>query len=315
MHPRCLVLPQGIACFSASVNSALAAGSQCSVEAVLGGKAMPIRALPGAMLPETDANFSPTASLSFPPTSHFTSSAGTASASPELQIVEFDVDIGKALPGLMRLNVWSSGSPSSLLLASESVLLLGAGLDDVADDLADEAGGEDLLADLAYIIDDSPHHSDASSLRMLLDTAAGLKDWSEAAGCAALGALVLDRIRIIEEKLVYCNGQAAAHGSFPEPIKQKQQQQLPKQMGPADRLSVHLLCYSVLQVTGIAREIFIERKGESQSHLAAAIADSAVYNTFTHLLICCGRFLCGRDFGFAGHAIPRHTDACLLLAG
>ena len=281
VQPYCLSLPLGITRFSVTVPASPQRGIDASsvelkLEATLNGIAKPIRAASHPHVPQLSqtTRFHDSARLSV-------NSAGNN----DLIILEVDVDLNQASPGLLVFNIWSTSAPSGSLLTSGCALLLAQEEGYVLGDLTDEAcGGEDLLSDLADILDassaSSQHTSAVPPLSILLDAAEDILKWSRDEGRASLERLILDKAQVLRQRL---NANKAASGgeSQAASIGTNSDQPAPWGSGPGsgpgsgsvehppkldvcnvtcgsavkpqdpwDRKQFHLICWSVMQVTG-----------------------------------------------------------------
>ena len=167
------------------------------LEVTLGTIAQPIRAVPSTrfQLGQMTNYFDISAPFSFSPLG--------VQGVDDLKL-EVDVDLHQATPGLLVFNIWSSSPHASCLLRTGSTLLLSQALDNVLDDLADGACGDDLLADLADILDASSASSmdtDVVYLSSLLDAARDILEWSRETGCASLEHLILERTLILQQRI------------------------------------------------------------------------------------------------------------------
>ena len=223
LSPRVLVLPQGVTRFTATLKGRpprCDADRGLKLEAVLGGAALPIRVLPSTyFLTAPSPNFELASSMTFRASEESTPPSGGGGEGPEaVWTLQLEVDLDGARPGLMQLNLWSSTPPAGALLASEKVLLLRSGLEQLAVDLVDEGCGEDLLADLADVLE-VPVRACLGTARLMVltDTAEGLLEWSEEAGLTSLERLVLEQLYLIAERLSAVQAAAAAveHSAAP----------------------------------------------------------------------------------------------------
>ena len=219
LRPRVLVLPQGVTRFTATLQGCpprrdAVADRSLKLEAVLGGAALPIRMMPAArFLATPSTNFDLASIITFR-ASEEEPASGSGGEGPEaVWTLDLEVDLDGAIPGLMQLNLWSSAPPPAVgvLLASEKVLLLRSGLDQLSVDLVDEGCGEDLLSDLADVLEVPVKASlGAAHLMVLTDTAEGLLEWSTEAGLVFLEQLVQEQLLLIAERLSAVQAAAAA---------------------------------------------------------------------------------------------------------
>ena len=175
------------------------------VEATLGTIAQPIRAVPSACVELGQmTNFDISATFVLNPLDD--------SLSVDDLKLEVDVDLNQAAPGLLVFNLWSSSPHASCLLITASTLLLSQDLDHILGDLTDGACGEDLLVDLADILDASSalsmltdvfylRHTDIVYLSSLLDAARDILEWAREAGCVSLEQLLLERTLFLQQRI------------------------------------------------------------------------------------------------------------------
>ena len=225
LEPRCLVLPhatsrcvpcpQIIVDFSMSLEMQSASNplspKQLNLEATQSGVAVPIRANPlSANLqpgPSPPQEFDISAGFSFSPLTE----CGDVDPGKVLRL-KFEVDLSRALPGLLVFNLWSSTDKPLVprLLATGCALLLPKGMEHVSEDL-NRAGGEDLLADLADILAVNAPTTKSSQLsrtmspsdsvlhrRQLLVAAKDILEWSREAGLHHLEHLASDQVGFLE---------------------------------------------------------------------------------------------------------------------
>ena len=227
LSPRVLVLPQGVTRFTATLQGRpprrdAVADRSLKLEAVLGGAALPIRVMPTArFLATPSTNFELASIITFR-ASEEEPAPGSGGEGPEaVWTLDLEVDLDGATPGLMQLNLWSSAPLPALgvLLASEKVLLLRSGLDQLSVDLVDEGCGEDLLSDLADVLEVPLRASlGTAHLMVLTDTAEGLLEWSTEAGLVFLEQLVQEQLLLIAERLSAVQAAAAAAEQLAPPV-------------------------------------------------------------------------------------------------
>ena len=226
LEPRCSVLPrvtsryssvpgpQNAVSFSISLEvqtSSNLSSLMLKLEATQNGIAVPIR----AALLSTNVKPGPLQIQEFDVSAGFSLNPLPGAVDPvRVQKLEFQVDLSRALPGLIVINLWSSTDKPlvPMLLATGSALLLPKGLEQVSEELnhAAYACGEDLLADLADILAVNAPATKSSQLsrlnpsdtvlykRQLLAAAKDILEWSWEAGLHHLECLVSDQIEILE---------------------------------------------------------------------------------------------------------------------
>ena len=225
LEPSCLVLPhatsrsvpcpQNIVSFSMSLDfqsTSTPLSSMLKLEATQSGVAVPIRAMllstsnmqPGVLRPQ---EFDISAGVSFSPLTE----SGVVDPRGLLRL-EFQLDLSRALPGLLVFNLWSSTDKPlvPMLLATGSALLLHKGLERVSEDLirTKYALGEDLLPDLAEILAINDPYTKSSRMmnssdtvlhkRQLLIVAKDILEWSREAGLHHLERLASDQVDFME---------------------------------------------------------------------------------------------------------------------
>ena len=173
------------------------AGRSLKIEAVMGGAPVPIRVLPSTCLlvsPSTGFELAPSMVLNPGP-------SGGGGLEVKLTL-ELEIDLSRALPGLMHLNLWSDAVQASEHLAAEHVLILGPGQGQLAAELAEnDCSGEDLLSDLADVLEEPVQDSlGAAHLLVLMSTARGILDWAQGGALPSLELVMKDRLRLFGER-------------------------------------------------------------------------------------------------------------------
>ena len=308
LEPCCMVLPLGLSHVRAVLKHDTLPSAQIQafkVEAVLHGAAVPVRLIPAPALADAPSFFSPLAEIALsasPQTNEDINSSwkgmsdSTALRVPCHNALNVEIDLRQVTtPGLLQINLWSSPPANinqvSSLMATNSVLLIHGDDARVADEINGEACGEELLADLAEVLlaaseeaDIDLHPLDGTSrsrLSITLDVISDLLEWSRATGCENLERLLDSCETNIKAKLATIPMAAAAltTDSASDHVGKQAASYAPQApvLPPvatrtsltSDRSRIHLICWSMMQLSGLVTSAIPRSMTEGRGELSA----------------------------------------------